>query len=439
MAYRFLSAKGQGGFARVDIVANQDGKLFAKKTYFPAPQLLEQVGDEHLKRRFIREVTYQKQIEHPNVVPILEDFLSEDPPSFIMPLAECTLKDEMLTDPTLGDNLHTALFDILAGLEFLHDRGLVHRDLKPANVLRFNDSGKYRYAISDFGLMSAVNSESSTLTGTNANGGTENYAAPELIGGFRRATYAADLYAFGAILHDIFGVRTQRIPYTELTVEGELGPIVEKCTKQLPIRRYKSVSELRDELYNVLNNSEITFTSANEEAIVKKLRANSTLNDKEWDSVFIQIDRNLGARISIGNIIAAISLEHIDSLSENSPDLFAALGDYFVESIMGNSFNFDYCDVLASKADRFYSDADIGLKAKIALAMLYLGTSHNRWYVERKVLTMMGVSISPELAQRIKMEVEVQNFSFERRITHLIRSIGTSIGFLHPILRDLIQ
>ncbi|MCE9781339.1 serine/threonine-protein kinase [Shewanella algae] len=439
MAYRVVSMKGQGGFARVDIVVNGAGRRFAQKTYDPAPQLLEQVGDEHLKRRFIREVKYQKEITHPNVVPIIEEFLSEDPPRFIMPLAECTLKDEMLVDSTLGDNLHTALFDILAGLEFLHNRGLVHRDLKPANVLRFKDADKYQYAISDFGLMSAVNSESSTLTGTNANGGTENYAAPELIGGFRRATYAADIYAFGAILHDIFGVRTQRIPYTELTVDGELGPIVEKCTKNLPIRRYKSVSELRDDLYNVLNNTEITFTSANEEVIVKKLRANSVLTDKEWDSVFIQIDRNLGERVGIANIIAAISLEHIDSLSKSSPDLYAALGDYFVESIMGNSFNFDYCDVLASKAERFYSDADIGLKAKIALAMLYLGTSHNRWYVERKVLVMMGSSISNELAQRIKMEIEVQDIDFEWRIGHLKRSIGVNENFLHPILRDLIQ
>ncbi|MFH4718079.1 serine/threonine-protein kinase [Vibrio alginolyticus] len=438
MSYQYHSFKGQGGFARVDIVTDGSGNQFAQKTYAPLPQLLQAVGDEHLKRRFIREVSYQKTVKHPNVVEILDDYLLENPPRFIMPLAECTLKDELATDPTLGANLHKALFDILAGLEFLHSRGFVHRDLKPANVLRFNDQGVYRYAISDFGLMSATNSESSTLTGTNANGGTENYAAPELIGNFRRATASADIYAFGAILHDIFGNPAQRVPYTELTVTGELGRIVEKCTKRLPIRRYQNVSVLRDELYQVLNTTEVSFTSSNEEGIVNLLRAKSTLSDDEWDSVFIQIDRNLTASVGIDNIVAALSLEHINSLESSSPDLFAAMGGYFVESIMGNTYNFDYCDVLASKAERFYEGADLGLKSQVAIALLYLGTSHNRWYVERKAANMMDTSISMELAERMKVEVEVQGVRFSAQIAHLCRSIGLADSFLHPKLRELL-
>ncbi|HIF9255926.1 TPA: serine/threonine-protein kinase [Photobacterium damselae] len=438
MTYQFHCFKGQGGFARVDIVTDSSGIQYAQKTYAPMQQLLDAVGDEHLKRRFIREVSYQKTVSHPNVVAILDDFLLENPPRFIMPLAECTLKDELSTDPTLGANLHKALFDILAGLEFLHSRGFVHRDLKPANVLRFNDSGVYRYAISDFGLMSATNSESSTLTGTNANGGTENYAAPELIGGFRRATSSADIYAFGAILHDIFGNPSQRVPYTELTVAGDLGRIVEKCTKRLAIRRYQNVSTLRDELYQVLNTAEVSFTSSNEEGVVTLLRSKAELSDDEWDSVFIQIDRNLTDNVGIDNIIAAISLEHIDALAVSSPDLFAAMGGYFVESIMGNTFNFDYCDVLASKAERFYGEADLGLKSQIAIALLYLGTSHNRWYVERKAANMMDINISVEQAERIKVELQVQSIPFNAQISHLCGSIGLVQSFLHPKLRELL-
>lgn len=438
MPYTYKRFKGNGGFARVDIVVNEHGMEFAQKTYDPQPQLLQAVGDEHLKRRFIREVRYQTKVSHPNVVEIIEDFLTEDPPSFIMPLAECTLKDELNSDPTLGSNLHTALFDILAGLEFLHSRGFVHRDLKPANVLRFNDGGQYRYAISDFGLMSASNSDSSTLTGTNANGGTENYAAPELIGNFRRATASADIYAFGAILHDIFGNGAQRVPYTELSLHGEIGKIVAKCTKRLPIRRYKNVAALRDDLYQVLDTAEVSFTSSNEEVVVNLLKSKSNLTDDEWDSVFIQVEQNLTDEVGIDNIIAAISLEHIATLAENSPDLFNAMGMFFSESIMGNSFGFDYCDVLASKAELFYSDGDIGLKSQIAIALLYLGTSHNRWYVERKVVAMMGTDISNELAERIQIELDVQGVDFKGEISHLCRSIGIERNFLHPTLRALV-
>ncbi|TNH97285.1 serine/threonine protein kinase [Aeromonas sobria] len=435
MNYSYLSFKGQGGFARVDVVTDQQGQLFAKKTYSPDAQLVRDIGDDHLKRRFIREVKYQSSVQHPNVVEVVEQFLQEDPPYFIMPLADCTLKDELQADATLGKNLMPALFGILAGLEFLHSRGFVHRDLKPANVLRYTRQGsEIIYAISDFGLMSASNSESSTLTGTNANGGTENYAAPEQIGNFRRATASADIYAFGAILHDIFGNRAQRIPYTELTVPGPVGKIIEKCTKRLPIRRYASVSALRDELYQVLNSDTVTFNSSSEEGIVALLHSKTILTDDEWDSVFIQIERNLSQQLNCNIIFSALSIDHINHLFSNSPDLFAAMGGYFAESINGGTFNFDYCDVLASKAEVFYINAELGLKSQIAIALLYLGTSHNRWYVERKVESMLNQNVSLELAERIKIELEVQQVDFRGQIEQMCRSIRVSNSFLHPVL-----
>ena len=95
-----------------------------------------------------------------------------------------------------------------------------------------NNDGDINYVISDFGLISGINGESSNLTGSNAQGGTENYAAPELIRNMKRATFSADIYSFGAILHDIFGQGINRIPYTELSLAGPIGQIIEKCTKR---------------------------------------------------------------------------------------------------------------------------------------------------------------------------------------------------------------
>jgi len=438
MNYNFSKHIGRGGFAQVDIVTNEHGYSFAQKTYAPDPQLIKAVGDDHLKRRFVREVRYQSTINHPNIVQIIDFFLDEDPPRFIMPLAECTLRDELQQDPTLGANLHTALFDILAGLEHLHSKGLVHRDLKPGNVLHFNDgNGLTRYAISDFGLMSAVNSDSSTLTGTNANGGTENYAAPELIGDFRRATASADIYALGAILHDIFGNAAQRIPYTELTLPGPVGPIIENCTKRLPLRRYSSVSILRDELYQVLNTQPVSFNSSNEEAVVNLLRSKTELNDEEWDIVFIQLARNTDNQIPVVNILSALSIDHINLLHRQY-DLFTAMGDYFAEHLRRNQFDFNYCDVLASKAEQFFNQADIGLQSKIAVALLLLGTSHNRWYVEGKAANMLDNTISPDLAQRISIEIEAEQLNFRNQINHLCTSIHLQPTFLHPILQEIL-
>lgn len=288
MNYRVLESnvKRYGSFAKVEVVCNDQGKKFARKTYQPSNGLVTGIGHDDLKRRFKREVISQKALNHPNVVNIIEDFLDENPPSFIMPLALCTLQDELSEGTVKRENVNQILFDILAGLEYIHSQSYVHRDLKPANILKFKTEDGYNYAISDLGLIRAEISQSSTLTATNASGGTANYAAPELITNFKGATSRADIYAFGAILHDIFGNSAQRIPYTELSLSGPIGRIIEKCTKTVSVRRYSEVSVLREDLYKVLNESELTFSSTNEERVIELINSKIELNDDEWDTVF---------------------------------------------------------------------------------------------------------------------------------------------------------
>jgi serine/threonine protein kinase len=200
--YTFVSEISRGGFGRVVKVKDEHGALFAMKLLEPSAQMA-QVPIEQLKKRFEREVKYQQSISHPNVVKIHDMDMNANPPYCVMELAEGTLADDIAQDHTLGGDPKSALFDILNGLEFLAEQGFIHRDLKPQNVLKLrNLDGAIRYAISDFGLMRPGNSDTTTLTVTGAQGGTQNYAAPELMQDFSRATTAADIYAFGAILHE---------------------------------------------------------------------------------------------------------------------------------------------------------------------------------------------------------------------------------------------
>lgn len=432
---------GEGAFAKVFRVEDDEGNQYAKKLFSPQSAIEKAIGKDDLKRRFIREVKYQDSLQHPNIVEIIEYNLEEDVPFFIMPLAECTLKNELDKDSTLSGNPNKALFDILAGLEIMHNNGFTHRDLKPANILKFVESGDIKYAISDFGLITSNHSESSTLTGTGAGGGTANYAAPELNGGFKRANFAADIYSFGAILHDIYGNKASRIPYTHLnSLPGEIGRIVSKCTKKLPIRRYKSVIELREDLYNVLDTQVIVFNSSSEENIINILKSKSQLSDDEWDELFMYIDECMHGNVSCSNIYASITAEHIKSLID-APELFNALGSNFCLYILDGKgkFDFDYCDVLAAKAELFYNGEDIGLKAEVSIAVLILGTSHNRWYVEQKYMKMVNKNISDELANRIKIELDVQEIDFKKQISHLERSISASTNDLHPILQAYLE
>ena len=71
--------------------------------------------------------------------------------------------------------------EILTGLEFLHDHGILHRDLKPSNVLVDVD-GHMRLA--DFGISRVLNEDETTVhTDTK---GTEGWMAAEVIENINR-------------------------------------------------------------------------------------------------------------------------------------------------------------------------------------------------------------------------------------------------------------
>src|SRR5690348_2591607 len=146
---------GRGTFGAVYEVEDVNANRWALKLFDPLPNI--QVPRDELKRRFSREVRYQSAIDHPNVVKIVHADLDNDPPYFMMGLAKCSLLD-LLRDKKVGpENATSAVADILTGLEAMHAAGYKHRDLKPGNVLAYDspdDESEYRFAISDFGLIS---------------------------------------------------------------------------------------------------------------------------------------------------------------------------------------------------------------------------------------------------------------------------------------------
>ncbi|WP_082617366.1 serine/threonine-protein kinase [Bosea sp. Root670] len=428
---------GRGGFGIVYAAVGDDGNQYALK--YLNPSAFQQQDHALLNRRFEREVRYQQMVDHPNVVRVVAHNLTASPPWFAMPRAAGSLKDDLEADRTLGGAPKKPLFDILAGLEALHQKGLRHRDLKPANVLKFpQPDGTIRYSISDFGLTTPGVGQTSTLTVSNMAGGTPLYRPPECANNFRRATEQADIYSFGAILHDIFGGGTGRIPHSELTVAGPLKPIIEKCTKSSTRRRYRSIAALREDLFDVLDNTVLQFFSQEEEEVISILKAKETLSDDEWDRTFNLIDDNADKNISNANIMRTLSLSHIKSLNDSSPDMFHGLGEIYADYASVNAFDFDYCDVISDKAQIFFDHGDLNLKAKIALAMLDLGTSHNRWLVERQFMRMAGHECDASLAERIKIEIVARSFPFTQRIRHVEGSIRITSDQLHPVLHELV-
>ncbi|MCL2395806.1 MAG: serine/threonine protein kinase, partial [Acidimicrobiaceae bacterium] len=104
-----------------------------------------------------------------------------------------------------------------AGVQAMHDAGLVHRDLKPENVL-VEDGPHAR--VTDFGLARAVSG--AVLTRTEQLVGTAEYLAPELVAG-RPLTPAADVYSLGVMGYEMSaGFRPFEAEHPAAVLRGHL-------------------------------------------------------------------------------------------------------------------------------------------------------------------------------------------------------------------------
>ena len=92
--------------------------------------------------------------------------------------------------------------EVLRGLAYVHDRGVIHRDIKPSNILIAHGGA---VKISDFGsARTAAFGDFNTIVGT------PNYMAPEQIRCKPTIDWRADLYSLGATLyHALSG----RVPF----------------------------------------------------------------------------------------------------------------------------------------------------------------------------------------------------------------------------------
>src|SRR5213080_3459408 len=136
--------------------------------------------DEDFVERFKREARSVAQLQHPNIVTVI-DRGEEDGRQYIVfefidgeNLKELVVRKGRLE---VRAALEIAL-EIARGLAFAHDHGLVHRDVKPQNVLLNGDGGA---KVTDFGIARSLEVKGVTQSGTVL--GTSSYIAPEQASG----------------------------------------------------------------------------------------------------------------------------------------------------------------------------------------------------------------------------------------------------------------
>lgn len=159
-----------------------------------------------IEERFLREAKLCAQLEHPNIVQILDyGFLEtqgQRKPFIVMELLRGhDLEHELLTYGPLEAERAKRLFDgALDALRVSHSQGIVHRDLKPSNLYLANaGTPEERMVVLDFGIARVFDDPTSKLTATQSVTGTPAYLAPEYIES-HQSSPAVDVYQMGLII-----------------------------------------------------------------------------------------------------------------------------------------------------------------------------------------------------------------------------------------------
>jgi serine/threonine-protein kinase len=191
--YRITRVIGRGRMGIVFEGTEDGGEPVALKVV-----TTELSQDEVVLRRFRREVKAAQKIEHPNVVPVLDDGVEGGLPYLVQRLIPGGSLADRVTDsgPLSLEESVRLLVGAAAGIDALHNAGLVHRDIKGANILL---EGDIAY-VSDFGL--AKDSQASNLTRPGQALGSLDYMSPEQIRG-EDVSPATDIYALGCVMFEV--------------------------------------------------------------------------------------------------------------------------------------------------------------------------------------------------------------------------------------------
>jgi tetratricopeptide (TPR) repeat protein/tRNA A-37 threonylcarbamoyl transferase component Bud32/TolB-like protein len=237
--FRIVQLLGAGGMGEVYEVEDlfMAGERAALKTL-----RLEIAQDEASLARFRRELRLARRVTHPNVCRVFDLGKHTDAHREIT-----FLTMEVLAGETLAQHLarrgklpfHEALaltHQLAAGLDALHEAGIVHRDFKPGNVILAGESdGGRRAVITDFGLARVVPS-TAAATGTGSTKGdawgTPDYMAPEQLAG-EPVSHATDVYALGLVLYEMLSGER---PFAD---SGPLQSAVKRATVDPPPLRVK--------------------------------------------------------------------------------------------------------------------------------------------------------------------------------------------------------
>jgi serine/threonine protein kinase len=249
--YQVLRELGRGAQGAVYLATDSElGRQVAIKT-------LARARDAERDAALLAEARTTAKLTHPNIVTLYDAFEDSGTRCVVLEyVAGDTVESIIRRDGPLAVQRAIGLASqVLDGLAYAHEQGIVHRDIKPANIL-VDQSGAAR--IMDFGI--AV---SASNAATHSPAGTPRYMAPEALDS-REIARTADVFSVGMTLYEALTGRPavagrnvfevlHKVANETFAPPSSLNPEVDEALDQIVMRaltkdpsgRYTDAREMR--------------------------------------------------------------------------------------------------------------------------------------------------------------------------------------------------
>ena len=256
--YKYIDKLGSGGFGKVMLVQN---KLTKQLVAVKRISIIWDEDDEDDKVEYdklLREADLWEQMGcHENIVKFYRHWIEKtnsvaDPKYLYIEMEHCPEGDlrnwlDKNKDPKPEDQ-NSIMKQMIRGIAFLHEKGLIHRDLKPANIfVTQQDNENLQIKVGDFGHITANNSKTRTREC-----GTSWYRSPE-IEDDNHYDHKVDIFSLGMIIIELFFDLTDQGDRREKLGEAKNGNVQDFKYKSLVKKMLNHDPGIRPEAEEILD------------------------------------------------------------------------------------------------------------------------------------------------------------------------------------------
>ena len=251
----------------------------------PLAQTVQTEGWQHLAR-FRREAQAAGRLQHPTVVGIFDYGESPEFAFIVMEFVDGgTLKSALEEGRRFSiAEIDRLMQDILTGLQYSHEQGVIHRDIKPANVMVTRDG---HAKIADFGI---ARIEYSDVTQIGMVLGTPAYMSPEQFRG-EIVSASTDIYSAGIILyqlltgerpfdgglatimHKVLGTDPPKPSDISGTAPHSADAVVARAMAKRPDQRFRDAKQFAQALHDALTAKPVKPVTQSLKALVGRIPA----------------------------------------------------------------------------------------------------------------------------------------------------------------------